>query len=108
MLPSAQALMAAPVITENPPQIDYWLLSPMLVIFGAAVLGVLIEAFVPAARRRPIQLGLALAAVAAAFVLTVLVADWLPSGEAGVPIAFGSVAVDRVSVFLLYVARCAM
>ncbi|GAA1759787.1 MULTISPECIES: NADH-quinone oxidoreductase subunit NuoN [Streptomonospora] len=93
-------LMAAPVITENPPEIDYWLLSPMLVVFGAAVAGVLIEAFVPAARRRPLQLGLALAAVGAAFVLTILVTGSLPSGEAGVGIAFGSIAVDRVAVFL--------
>ncbi|MUL41898.1 NADH-quinone oxidoreductase subunit NuoN [Streptomonospora sp. PA3] len=100
MASSAQAVLASPAITENPPQIDYWLLSPMLVVFGAAVVGVLIEAFVPAARRRTIQLGLALASVAAAFVLTVLVAGSLPAGEAGAGIAFGSVAVDRVSLFI--------
>src|SRR5690625_1283573 len=98
---TASVLMtAAPTITQNPPQIDYWLLAPMLVVFGAAVLGVLIEAFVPTTRRRPLQLGLALLAVAAAFVLTVLTSGSLPADEAGVPIAFGSVAVDRVSLFI--------
>ncbi|NYI96377.1 NADH-quinone oxidoreductase subunit N [Streptomonospora nanhaiensis] len=93
-------VMAAPTITENPPQIDYWLLSPMLVVFGAAVVGVLVEAFVPTARRRPVQLGLALAAVAAAFVLSILIVGALPAEGPGETLAFGSVAVDRVSVFL--------
>ncbi|GAA4904482.1 NADH-quinone oxidoreductase subunit NuoN [Streptomonospora salina] len=99
MMSSAQ-VMAAPAITQNPPEIDYWLLSPMLVVFGAAVIGVLIEAFAPAARRRAVQLTLALAAVGAAFVLTVLITGSLPEGAAGVGVAFGSVAVDPVSVFL--------
>ena len=34
------------------PSIDYGALSPMLIVFGAAVMAVLVEAFAPAARRR--------------------------------------------------------
>ncbi|TQN33099.1 NADH dehydrogenase subunit N [Haloactinospora alba] len=91
------ALADAPV-TEAP-QIDYWLLSPMLTIFGAGVLTVLVEAFVPHARRRSLQLGLSLASVLAAFVLTVLVVGSLPAGEPGTTVAMGAVAVDRSALF---------
>ncbi|MDA8368777.1 MAG: NADH-quinone oxidoreductase subunit NuoN [Nocardiopsaceae bacterium] len=94
------AVLSAPTITEQAPHIDYWLLSPLLVVFGAAVLGVLFEALVPQARRRALQLGLALAATAAAFVLTVLQGGSIPAGEAGTTLALGSVAVDRVALFL--------
>jgi NADH-quinone oxidoreductase subunit N len=94
------AVLAAPTITDTPPDIDYWLLAPMLVVFAAGVVAVLFEAFVPRARRRATQLTLALAALASAFVLTVLQVGSLPEGEAGTTVAFGSVAVDRVGLFL--------
>ncbi|MFC3994593.1 NADH-quinone oxidoreductase subunit NuoN [Nocardiopsis sediminis] len=100
MHPAPAAALAAPTVTQAPPHIDYWLLSPMLVVFAAAVAGVVIEAFVPQARRRAVQFGLALIALAAAFVLTVLQVGSLPPGEAGVTLAMGSVAVDRVALFL--------
>ncbi|MGY2060704.1 NADH-quinone oxidoreductase subunit NuoN, partial [Nocardia gipuzkoensis] len=52
------------------PSIEYRLLSPMLVVFAAAVIGVLVEAFAPRPWRYPLQLllgfvgcGIALAAV---------------------------------------------
>ena len=32
----------------NPPSIEYFQLSPMLIVFGVAVVGVLVEAFLPA------------------------------------------------------------
>ena len=35
------------------PSIEYSVLAPMLIVFGAAVLGVLIEAFVPRHSRGP-------------------------------------------------------
>lgn len=97
---SEAALLAAPVITEEPPAIDYGLLAPMLVVFAAGVIAVIVEIAVPQARRRATQLGLALVAVLAALVLTVLQVGMIPSGQAGVTVAFASVAVDRPTLFL--------
>ncbi|WP_393916694.1 NADH-quinone oxidoreductase subunit NuoN [Halostreptopolyspora alba] len=102
------AAIASPVITEEPPSIDYAVLSPMLVVFAAGVVAVLIEAFAPAARRHSIQLGLALASVLGAFVLTVLQVGAMPDAEAGmapeevagVTTAMNSVAIDRPTLFL--------
>ena len=45
----------------------------MLLVFGVAVAGVLVEAFVPRPRRRAIHLALALGGLAAAFVITIVV-----------------------------------
>lgn len=53
------------------PAVDWAALAPILIVFGAAVTGVLVEAFVPRSGRRPVQIGLALAAVAAALVAVV-------------------------------------
>jgi NADH-quinone oxidoreductase subunit N len=50
------------------PEIDWLALAPLLVVLGAGVLGVLIEAFVPAKARRVTQIVLTLAALAGGFV----------------------------------------
>ena len=44
-------LAAAPQPAIPPPHIEYWQLSPMLLVFAVAVAGVLVEAFVPRAVR---------------------------------------------------------
>ena len=54
------------------PAVDWLYLAPILVVLGAGVVGVLIEAFVPARVRRTVQVVLALLATAAAFALVVL------------------------------------
>lgn len=76
------------------PDINYAAISPMLILFGAACLGVLVEAAVPRARRFPVQLGLALLGVAAALVAVIVLAGTteLTAG--------GSVAVDGPALFL--------
>lgn len=53
------------------PVIDWAAMSPYLIVFAAAVLGVLVEAFVPQARRRTIQSVLAVAALGGALVAVV-------------------------------------
>lgn len=53
------------------PNIDYVAILPILIVAGAAVLGVLIETFVGRAYRRVIQLILAFGALSAAFVALV-------------------------------------
>ncbi|MFC7329311.1 NADH-quinone oxidoreductase subunit NuoN [Marinactinospora rubrisoli] len=99
MSPLPHAALAAPVITTQPPHIDYALLAPLLVVFAAGVLGVLVEAFVPRQRRRAVQFGLAAVALVVAFVLTVLRVGLLPADGAGLTVASASLAVDRPTLF---------
>ncbi|MGH3198134.1 MAG: NADH-quinone oxidoreductase subunit NuoN [Streptosporangiaceae bacterium] len=85
------------------PSIEYFQLSPMLVVFGAAVVGVLVEAFVPRSYRRAVELVLSLGSLAAAFVLTVVVAashGIFASGSPGHVAAMGAVGVDRPTLFI--------
>jgi NADH-quinone oxidoreductase subunit N len=49
------------------PQIDYAAISPILVVLGAAVLGVLVEALLPRTARRPAQLVLVFGALVLSF-----------------------------------------
>ena len=53
------------------PSVEYGLLSPMLIVFGAAIAGVLVEAFVARQRRYPVQVVLSVVGLAAAFVAVV-------------------------------------
>ena len=80
------------------PSIEYFLLCPMLIVFGVAVAGVLVEAFLPRPARYAAQLALALGGLVAAFVAVVVVARSLPAyGRSAV---LGAVAIDRPALFL--------
>ncbi len=81
------------------PSVEYWLLSPMLIVLGAAVVGVLVEAFLPRRQRYGAQVALSLAALVAAFVAVVMVSRDLGGGN-GFTAMMGSVAVDRPALFL--------
>jgi len=76
------------------PHLDYAALSPMLILFGVAALGVLVEGFVPKSVRHRVQLPLALAGMVAALVMVI----W----ERGkhVVTASSAVAVDGPALFL--------
>ena len=78
----------------NAPTIEYAELLPMLIVFGAAIIGVLIEAFVPRAPRHRLQVGLALVALIAAFAAVIWLAGTSLVGSAG------SVAIDGPALFL--------
>ena len=87
----------------TPPSIEYSQLGPMLLVFGAATAGVLIEAFVPRPARRLTQLAMTLAVLAAAFVWTVVIAGThkiFAAGSPGHNAAMGAVAVDRPTLFI--------
>src|ERR1700678_470925 len=93
--------LAASTIT--PPSIEYSQLAPMLVVFGAALAGVLIEAFAPRPLRRPMHLVVTLGALAAAFVWTIVIASdkkIFGGGVVGHVAAMGAVAVDRPTLFI--------
>ena len=80
------------------PSIEYFLLCPMLIVFGVAVAGVLAEAFLPRRIRYGAQLALALGGLAAAFIAVVVVARSIPSS--GRSAVLGAVAIDRPALFL--------
>jgi NADH-quinone oxidoreductase subunit N len=88
----------------NAPHIEYGLVSPLLIVFGVACAGVLVEAFVPRRLRYLVQTLLAMAGVIAALVATIWVgvdlaerADGLARGQI---VAEGAITVDGPSVFL--------
>src|SRR6201994_4941228 len=75
----------------------------MLVVFGAAVAGVLVEAFAPRSSRRAVQLVLTLGSLLVAFILTIVVAathSLYVAGSPGHVAAQGAVAVDRPTLFI--------
>jgi proton-translocating NADH-quinone oxidoreductase chain N len=85
------------------PHLEYGLLSPMLLVFGVAVAGVLVEAFAPRRLRRVLHITLALGGLAGAFVLTVVVAATstiFAHGSPGQIAAVGAVAIDRPTFFI--------
>ncbi|GJO52209.1 NADH-quinone oxidoreductase subunit N, partial [Mycobacterium marinum] len=80
------------------PSIEYFLLCPMLIVFGIAVVGVLAEAFLPRRLRYGAQVTLALSGLVAAFIAVIVVARSIPvTGRRAV---LGSMAVDRPTLFL--------
>lgn len=81
------------------PSVEYGLLSPMLIIFAMAILGVLVEAFLPRQQRYAAQLVLSLGGLVAALVAVVVLARDL-HGEAGRTAVLGAVAVDAPALFL--------
>ncbi|MFJ2744360.1 NADH-quinone oxidoreductase subunit NuoN [Streptomyces sp. NPDC087440] len=82
------------------PTIEYAQLSPILIIVGAAVLGVLVEAFVPRKGRYYAQLFLAVVSIAAAFAAIIgLAASGFGTTKAHIA-AMGAIAVDGPALFL--------
>ena len=69
----------------TPPAIDYAALSPMIVIFAAAIISVLVEAFAPRTVRRFLQLLIVFGALFASGVLIILNAGTRTITAAGAP-----------------------
>jgi NADH-quinone oxidoreductase subunit N len=76
------------------PAIDYGALAPMLILFGVACVGVLVEALVPRKSRNTIQLSLALLAILASFIVVIA------KHKTHVVTIGGAVAVDGPTLFL--------
>jgi len=94
---------AAAASTIAAPSFEWSLLSPMLLVFAAAMVGVLIEAFAPRDLRRPMHVMLTLGSLAGAFVLTVVLAasnSIFDGGRPGSVVAVGTVGVDRPTLFI--------
>ncbi|WP_274561339.1 NADH-quinone oxidoreductase subunit NuoN [Streptomyces spiramyceticus] len=82
------------------PHIEYAQLAPTLIVVGAAVVGVLVEAVVPRKARYYAQLFLSVVALAAAFAAVVgLAVGGYATTKAGIA-AEGAIAVDGPALFL--------
>ncbi|MGW1376555.1 NADH-quinone oxidoreductase subunit NuoN [Streptomyces sp. NPDC002446] len=82
------------------PHIEYAQLAPTLIVLGAAVVGILVEACVPRRSRYYSQLLLSLVALAAAFAAVIgLAAGGFGSSKAHIA-AMGAIAVDGPALFL--------
>ncbi|HVI19775.1 MAG TPA: NADH-quinone oxidoreductase subunit NuoN, partial [Gaiellales bacterium] len=90
--------------TFQAPSIEYSLLSPLLIVFGVAIVGVLVEAFAPRDRRYVIQIALALLGIVGALVATVIVSanltDRPETPAKGSIAADGAIAVDGPTMFI--------
>ncbi|EHR48876.1 proton-translocating NADH-quinone oxidoreductase, chain N [Saccharomonospora marina XMU15] len=80
------------------PGIDYAAVLPMLIVLGAACLGVLLEAFLPKHQRWSSQVVLSLLALVAAGAALAAYASSSP--PAGVTTFSGTISVDRPALFL--------
>jgi NADH-quinone oxidoreductase subunit N len=77
------------------PRLDYALLAPILIILGAAILGVLVEAFIKQAWRARLQLVIALGAIVVAFEQLYRVRD-----KGSSIAAVTSVSIDGAGMFM--------
>ena len=93
---AGQHLLAAASPTEriSPPSISYAALSPILIVLGAACLGVLIEALAPRAYRFHTQVGLAIVAVIASLIAVISI-----RGTSTTTVS-NALAIDGTSLFL--------
>ncbi len=89
--------------TFHTPHIAYGRISPLLIVFTVALVGVVVEAFVPRAHRYLAQAALSILGLLAAFVAVIVVATQVHSvtgGARGAVEAEGAIAVDGPSLFL--------
>jgi NADH-quinone oxidoreductase subunit N len=93
------ASLAGGLATVNPslpaPKIDYALAMPMLIVFGAAMVGVLVEAFAPRRARYAAQIAVSILGLLAAFVAVVRAANGTKASTAS-----GSIVIDGPTLFL--------
>src|SRR6201995_4144712 len=80
--------------TLHLPAIDYGALAPMLILFGVACVGVLVEALTPRRIRNVVQLTLALLAILAAFIVVIF------QHKTHIVTIGGAIAVDGPTLFL--------
>ncbi|MCM2578376.1 NADH-quinone oxidoreductase subunit NuoN [Streptomyces meridianus] len=93
--------MAADPVEKIPaPHIEYAQLSPTLIVIGVALVGVLVEAFLPRRSRYYVQLLLTVVALAAGFAAVVGLAAGGFGGAKAHVAAMGALAVDGPALFL--------
>ncbi|MFP3119662.1 NADH-quinone oxidoreductase subunit NuoN [Streptomyces sp. Iso 434] len=92
---------AADPISKIPsPTIEYAQLAPVLIVIGAAVIGIIVEAFAPRRARYHLQLWLTVVALGAAFASVVALAVGGYATTQQTSIAMGALVVDGPALFL--------
>lgn len=91
--PEIGAVLATARVFDAP-TVEWAEISPMLIVFGGAVLGVIVDSFAPRRVRYPSHVVIALASLIGAFVAVVLLA-----GAESVTVE-GAIAVDGPTLFL--------
>lgn len=86
-------------MTFEAPVIAWAYLTPVMIVLGAGVLGVLVEAFVPERVRRTVQIVLALLATAGAVVAVALLWPKV-SANGGTEVVGGSMVIDGPALVL--------
>ncbi|GAT07414.1 NADH-quinone oxidoreductase subunit N [Mycolicibacterium novocastrense] len=86
-------------MTLTPPTVEYGLVCPMLIVFGVAIAGLLVEAFLPRQHRYASQLVLCFGGLAAALVAVVVLVRDL-HGTIGRSAVMGAVVIDTPALFL--------
>jgi len=86
------SLVAAPFVVSK---VSYLAVAPMLIVFGAALVGVLVEAFVPRRSRYAVQVAVTLAGLVLAVAELAFVAPHHQGRTVG-----GAVVIDGPSLFL--------
>jgi NADH-quinone oxidoreductase subunit N len=87
-LASATAVVTEAGTPFDLPSVNYSAIAPILIIFGAAIVSVLVEAFAPRRARRPLQLIVVIVSVLSALVVVISLAGTrLVTGD-------GSIAID--------------
>jgi NADH-quinone oxidoreductase subunit N len=87
--------MLLPLADFTKPSIEYGELLPLFIVFGAAAVGVLVEAFTPRPLRHLVQLAITVLAVLAAGVRT----GMLMHGKKEIIAAQGAISVDGPALF---------
>jgi NADH-quinone oxidoreductase subunit N len=85
---------AAPVTHVNAPSISYYGLSPIFIVLGVAILGVLVEAVVPRESRYVAQVALSLAGLVAALIAVCVIHN------SAILTASNALAIDGFTLFL--------
>ncbi|MGN5240445.1 NADH-quinone oxidoreductase subunit NuoN [Rhodococcus sp. SJ-3] len=90
------------------PDIDYGVLSPMLIVFGVAVVGVVVEAFAPARARYASHVVLAFAGLLAALVAVVLLAGTETTTAAGAVVIDGPALYLQAAILVVSILAVAL
>ncbi|MCM3821038.1 NADH-quinone oxidoreductase subunit NuoN [Streptomyces sp. DR3-1] len=89
-----------PISKIPSPTIEYAQLAPVMIVIGAAVIGIVVEAFAPRRARYHIQLWLTVVALGAAFASVVALAVGGYATTKQTSVAMGALAVDGPALFL--------
>jgi NADH-quinone oxidoreductase subunit N len=98
-------ILALPALADSPasfvlPHLDYKALAPMLILLGAAIVGVLVEAFAPRVLRPLIQFVVAIVALLGSLAFVIWQASGFTATARGTITAGTSVAIDGPALFL--------